>query len=160
MPYITYNKLSNTLDVPINLPATEIDMGDWLLIATVQVTAPAQLTYRVMNLNFLSSDFALANIASQNLIVPNFGLCYVGLFYNYTSGDPSTLAALDVLSSSSLGVTTRTAAPLIITTPGTYSWIAVNNVQYSSQNSLLGTTDSADFVLSCVGQSRLELDLS
>ena len=160
MSYLTERKLSNTLDVPINLPTTEIKMGDWVVIATVKIVAPTLLTYRMMNINFVSSTIALANITSVNRIVPNFGLCYVGLFLNYTSGDPSSVPALDVLQANAFGVQARTAAPIVTATEGTYSWIAVNNIQFSDQNSLLSVNDSADFTLSCVGQARLELDLT
>jgi hypothetical protein len=160
MAYLTERKLSNTLDIPVNLPTAEIKMSDWLVIATVKLVAPTRLTYRMMNLNFVSSTVALTNITSVNRIVPNFGLCYVGLFFNYNSGDPSGLPALDVLQANNFGVAERTATPIVISTEGTYSWIAVNNIQFSDQNTLLGVGDSADFTLSCVGQARLELDLT
>jgi hypothetical protein len=160
MPYLTERKLSNTFDVPVNLPITEIKMGDWLLLATFKLDAPTRLTYRMMHLSFISSTVPLTNITAANKIVPNFGLLYVGLFLNYTSGDPSGLAALDVLQTDNLGIVERTAAPIVTVTPGTYSWLAVNNVQFSTLNSLLGVSDSADFTLSCVGQARVELDLS
>jgi hypothetical protein len=160
MPYLTERKLSNTLDVPVNLPATNITMGNWLVIASLQVVAPTLLTYRMLHLNFISSAVNLSNLTPANLIVANYGFCYVGLFYGYTSGDPSTLSALDVVQTSTLGIQPRTTSPLVINTAGTYSWIAVNNVQYSSSNSLLPSGESADFVMSCVGQCRLELDLT
>lgn len=160
MAYLTERKLSNTLDVPVNLPTAEIKMGDWLVIATVKIVAPTRLTYRMMNFNFVSSTVALANITPDNKIVPNFGLCYVGLFFNYVSGDPSTLPALDVVQANNFGIVERTATPIVTATEGTYSWLAVNNIQISDQNSLLGAGDSADFTLGCVGQSRIELDLT
>ena len=160
MAYLTERKLSNTLDLPISLPATEIKMGDWVLLGTVSIMAPTQITYRAIHLSFISTTVPLANINSFNLIVPNFGLCYVGLFYNYVSGDPSTLPTLDVLQATNLGIFTKTTSPIVVSTPGTYSWLIVNNVQYNSQNALLGVADSADFTLSCVGQARIELDLT
>jgi hypothetical protein len=160
MAYLTERKLSNTLDIPVNLPTSEIKMGDWVVIATIKLVAPARLTYRMMNLNFVSSTVPLSNITAANRIVPNFGLCYVGLYYNYTSGDPSALGALDILSASSFDVHMRTSTPVVTAAEGTYSWIAVNNVQFSEQNSLLTVSESADFTLSCVGQARLELDLT
>lgn len=160
MAYLTERKLSNTLDVPVNLPTTEIKMGDWIVIATIKLEAPTRLTYRMMNLNFVSSTVELTNLTPANRIVPNFGLCYVGLFYNYISGDPSGLPALDVLQANNFGVIPRTATPIVTAVAGTYSWLAVNNVQFSDQNSLLTASDSADFTMSCVGQARMELDLS
>lgn len=160
MAYLTERKLSNTLDIPINLPTTEIKMGDWIVVATVKIDAPTRLTYRMLNLDFVSSTVDLGNITSDNRIVPNFGMCYVGLFYNYTSGDPSGLPALDVVQANNFGIITRTATPIVTAVAGTYSWLAVNNIQFSDQNALLTTGDSADFTLNCVGQARLELDLS
>lgn len=160
MAYLTERKLSNTLDIPVNLPTTEIKMGDWIVIATVKIDAPTRLTYRMLNMNFVSSTVDLNDLTSDNRIVPNFGLCYVGLYFNYTSGDPSGLPALDVVQTSNLGIIARTATPIVTAVPGTYSWLAVNNIQFSDQNALLTTGDSADFTLNCVGQARLELDLS
>lgn len=160
MAYLTERKLSNTLDIPVGLPTTEIKMGDWVVIGTVKISAPTRLTYRMLNLNFVSSTVPLVNLTSDNRIVPNFGLCYVGLFFNYVSGDPSTLPALDVVQANNFGIIERTATPIVTVTEGTYSWLAVNNIQISPQNALLGAGDSADFTLSCVGQARLELDLT
>jgi hypothetical protein len=68
--------------------------------------------------------------------------------------------ALDILSASALGIFTRTANPVATLNPGTYSWIAVNNVQYSTNNALLASGQSADFQLLCTGQCRIELDLT
>jgi hypothetical protein len=160
MAYLTERKLSSTLDVPINLPTTEIKMGDWIVVATVKITAPTRLTYRMLNLNFVSSSVALSNLTSDNRIVPNFGLCYVGLFFNYVSGDPSQIPALDVVKADNFGLVERTATPIVTVTEGTYSWLAVNNIQISDANILLGAGDSADFTLGVVGQARLELDLA
>jgi hypothetical protein len=159
MGYLTETKLSNTLDVPISLPTTEIKMGDWMVLSTISIVAPTQVTYRMLNLSFSNTTVPLTNILAANLIVPNFGLCYVGMYYNYTSGDPSGLSTLDILSTNALGVISRTATPVVTTQPGTYSWIAVNNVQFSSQNALLTISDSADFTINVVGQARIELDL-
>lgn len=160
MPYLTERKFSNTLDVPVNLPSTEIKMGDWVVIATIKLVAPARLTYRMMNLNLIGSTFNVSNLIAANRIVPNFGLCYIGLFFNYISGDPSGIPALDVLYATGSGVIYRIASPIVTAQEGTYSWIAANNVQISDQNPLLTTSSSVDFTLSCVGQARIELDLT
>lgn len=160
MGYLTERKLSNTLDAPVSLAASELKMGDWLVISTIVLTEPSRVIFRMLNLNFISSTLALSNILPVNLVTPNFGLLYIGLFANYISGDPSSLPALDVVSANNFGVAQRTAPPVVISVPGTYSWIAVNNVQFNNQNALLSASDSADFTLNVVGQARLELDLS
>lgn len=158
MSFLTERKMANTLDVPIALPATELKMSDWLVIATIKLTAPSRLSVRMLHFNFISSTVDLQNITTVNYINSSMGLCYVGLFLNYTNGDPSQLTKLDKVSASSLGVFTRLGNPLIISTPGTYTWLAVNNVQYNNQNPYLTVTDSADFRMSCTGQWRIELD--
>ncbi len=160
MAYLTERKLANTLDAPINLPTTEIKMGDWVVVATIALISPARFTYRFMNLNLVSSSFDTTKITPSNLIVPGFGFVYLGLFFNYVSGDPGGLPPLDVVETSTIGVVHRGGNPLVLTSPGTYSWIAVNNIQFNSQNALLTQTDSADFKLSCTGQCRVELDLT
>jgi hypothetical protein len=160
MPFITERVLANTLDVPISLPTTEIRMADWLLIATVSIATPTKLTYRVLNLSFLNATVALNTLTPQNLINASNGYCYVGMYLNYVSGDPSLVTALDILPATGLGNFTRTANPVVALNPGTYSWLAVNNIQYSDQNALLPLGTSADFQLCITGQCRLELDLS
>lgn len=158
MAYLTERKYSNTLDCPVNLPATEIKMGDWLVVATFKLVTPMKLTFKMLHLNFISSTFDITKLTAVNKINPGYGLCYVGLFLNYISGDPAAQAITDKLVATELGIVTRTGTPFVTVTPGTYSWVAVNNIAYNSNNALLGVTDSADFKLSVVGQFRVELD--
>ena len=158
MSYLTERKFANTLDCPINLPATEIKMGDWLVIATFDLVTPMKLTYRMLHLSFISSSFDLSKITAVNKINPGYGLVYVGLFINYISGDPSAQAIADKVSATDLGIVTRTGNPFVTVTPGTYSWVVVNNIQWNAKNALLTVTDSADFKVSAVGQFRVELD--
>jgi hypothetical protein len=158
MAFLTERKLDNTLDLPINLPATEIKMGDWVVIATIRLSAPSRLTFRMLHLNFISSTFGLDKIRAQNRINANGSFCYTGLYFNYSSGDPGSLSALDIVKTNTLGLTTRTSSAIVRTEPGTYSWIAVNNIQWSDQNALLTIQDSADFRMCITGQCRMELD--
>jgi hypothetical protein len=160
MAFLTERKLANTLDIPVNLPATEIKMGDWLVIASIRLTAPSKLTYRMLHLNFIGSSLDLSKIAAVNRLNANGGLCYVGLYANYVSGDPATATALDMVPATEFGVITRSANPIVLSTPATYSWIAVNNIQWNAGNASLSVQDSADFKLSATGQCRIELDLT
>ena len=160
MSFLTERKLANTLDLPLSLPATEIKMGDYLVIATLKLAAPSRLTFRMLHLNFIASTFDLAKITPVNKINANAGLCYIGMYANYVSGDPGSTASLDTLSASAFGVVTKVTNPIVLTTPATYTWIAVNNVQWNANNSALTPQDSADFRLSATGQVRIELDQS
>lgn len=173
MALLTENKVSKTLDIPVNLPATELKMGDWLVVASVKITAPMRLTYWYMTLQMIASSVDTRDIVDGNKISPSLDLAFLGLYRDYTSGHPSGTPALDVVRirenttssgdcipvSDTLGrfITVRSGPALTFTTPGVYSFIAANNMQ-ASVDSAIDSTTSIDFHLCATGQIRLELD--
>jgi len=172
MAFLTENTLSKTLDLPINLPSTELKMGDWLVVATIKLVYPMRLSYRFMTLQMLSSSVDTTTIVTANKISPSLDLAFLGLYLNYSSGHPGTQAALDVIKireseSASVDcvpvneisgqfITVRTEPLVQYTTPGIYSFILANNMQASTE-STIPTTTSIDFRLLATGQVRLEL---
>jgi hypothetical protein len=160
MGYLTEAKLSNVADIPVGLPATEIKMGDWVIVASVKVVSPMKLTYRLLNLQVHTSTVDISLIQNVNKVFGNLGIAYVVVRRDYTSGTPGAAGALDVLTATGLGVFSRDAANVVeLTTPGTYSWIIANNTQPSSDSSsLIPSSTSIDFRMSVTGQVRLELD--
>jgi hypothetical protein len=68
MSYITESKLTEIMDIPVSLPATQLKMGDWLVVAAFKLVAPAQLTCRYLNLQLLSSSVTPGNIVADNCI--------------------------------------------------------------------------------------------
>jgi hypothetical protein len=158
MSFLTERKMANTVDAPIALPSTEIKMSDWVVIATIKLTAPSRLTVRMLHLNFISSTVDLTKIVPANYINSSLGMCYVALFFNYNNADPASTTKLDKVTASALGVSTRIENPFVTTVPGIYTWLAVNNIQYSTASSALAITDSADFRVSCTGQWRIEIN--
>lgn len=161
MAYLTERQLNNTLDVPVNLPSTEIKMGDWLIVASIKIAAPMRLTYRFMNLQLIAASVDLEDIRPVNRVNPNLQLAYVGLYFNYISGSPGGLPALDALKTNRFGVVTRSGPSIIAATAGTYSWIAVNNMKASGDSTaIIPVTTSIDFRLNIVGQTRIEIDAS
>lgn len=159
MAFLTEQYLNSVLDLPVALPTMDIVAGDWVVIATVSVSAPQKLVYDYVNLQIVSSSVNLSQIAAANLIAPGLGLAYLGIFQNYNGTPPNTLTALDVLSVSNLGVVQRTASPLNITSPGNYSVVIVNNCQFSADSSAsLPASTSIDFLLQVTGQFRLYLN--
>lgn len=157
MGYLTTSKLTNIIDLPIQLPATEIKMGDWLVVASVKIAEPQRLRFRFLNLQLHSSDVDLADIASTNKIFGNLGFAYVALRRDYSSGNPGQAGGLEVLNISEIGLVERSSTETIYTTPGRYSWIIANNMQPSSSSSIPTSTE-INFRLSLTGQVRLELD--
>jgi hypothetical protein len=173
MALLTENKVAKTLDIPVNLPATELKMGDWLVVSSVKITAPMKLTYWYMTLQMLSSTVSIVDIVDANKISPALDLAFLGLYRDYSSGHPSATPALDVVRireavsavgdcipiTDALGqfIVVRSSPVLYFTTPGVYSFIIANNMQASSSSTIPATT-SIDFQLCVTGQIRLELD--
>lgn len=160
MGYLTESKLASVLDMPVTLPATDLQMGDWLILSTIKVIEPQQLTYRWLDLQILSATVDVDDITANNLIFGNLGLVYVALRRNYASGSPGETGALDVLTISDVELISRDFTDILtFVTPGNYSWIIANNCQPSS-SSTISTSTSIDFRVSVTGQARLDLDNS
>lgn len=162
MAYITENQLSNMMDVPVALPATDLRMGDWVVVSTVKVVAPMRLTYRMANLNVMLATVDTALVTNGNKIYGNLGLAYLTLRLNYSTGSPGAAGGLDVLVANVLGITSRDASTsVVVTVPGIYSWIVANNMQPSTDTApLIPTSTSIDFRLAVTGTVRLDLDAS
>jgi len=142
MGYINQSQLDRIIDLPVALPMAKIQAADWLIVATVHLPTSMQLTYRWLCLQVVeaSRNGVALNIDDQCLPVnlqltnPNRGLAYIGILENYAiNTSPNALSfvgtAVDLVIATSIGVTTRdhTLADLVITTPGDYSFVLVNN---------------------------------
>lgn len=156
MPYLTSSILDNTLDIPLSMPATEIRMGDWLVMATVKLVAPYKLTYDYVTLSLLNSSVDESLIANSNRISGNLGLVYLALRKDYTGGSPGASGAKDIFGLSASGSYQRPGEPLVLTEEGTYSWIVANNMQASSSSTIPAAT-SIDFRIAVTGIVRQEL---
>jgi len=173
MAFLTEAKVAKTLDIPVNLPATEVKQGDWLIVATIKISSPMKLTYQFMTLQMLSSSVDTSLIVAGNKVSPSLDLAFIGLYRNYLSGHPGTQPALDVVKiretdNSQLDcipitdisgqfITVRFAPLVTYATAGVYSFIVANNMQ-SSATSTIPLTTSIDFKLCATGQIRLELE--
>ena len=158
MSYLTEQQLSNTIDLPVSLPATDLMTGDWLVLGTVNIVAPMQLTYRFASVQLISSTVDVSQIDVTNQIYGNLGLVFLTLQPNYVNGSPGAAGALDALVAPALGIYERnSAAPVTITTPGSYSWIIANNMQPSS-TSVIPASTPINFRVLVTGSVRLELD--
>jgi len=157
MAYLTESKLASVLDLPVSLSSTEIQQGDWLLISTVKIVSPMLLTMRYLNIQLLAANVDINQITNTNKIYGNLGLVYVALRLNYASGSPGEPGALETLVVSDYGITARdTASPLLITTPGYYSWLVANNMKADTASSIPAST-AINFKLVVTGQVRLDL---
>ena len=160
MAYITELQLSNTLDIPIALPATDLGMGSWVTVAAVKITEPMRLTYRFATLSILSSTVDTTLIRDANKVYGNLGFVYVAMRLDYSGGPPGAAGGLDALVGNALGQFNRDiTGSIVVSTPGVYSWIITNNMQPSVDDTpTIPTTTSINFRVSLSGSVRLELD--
>lgn len=159
MGYLTESRLKSVIDLPISLPDTTVKQSDYLVVATVNLTAGQRLSLRSMTLQMLSSTVTNSLVDPTNKIVANLGLLYAVLRQNYVSGTPGSTGALDTIFLTDIGVVSRTLPPVYVTTPGYYSIIVANNMQ-GSNTSPIPTSTSIDFKAVLTGQFRLELNFS
>ncbi len=160
MAYLTEARLDSVMDIPLSLPSTTLQQGDWLVVGSVQILSPMTLTYKFANLDLLDSTVDTTQIQAVNQIFGNLGLVYLSLWLNYSPGSsPGAAGALDVLIAPALGSFQRDVTKLVtLTTPGIYSWIVANNCQPSSDpSSLLSASLSIDYTVIITGQVRLDL---
>lgn len=155
--YLTSSKLANIIDLPVQIPATEIKMGDWVVLGSVKIATPQRLRFRFLNLQLHTANVSLSDIASTNKILGNLGFAYVALRRDYSSGNPGAAGALEVLNISEIGIVERSTVETIYTTAGRYSFILANNMQPSSTSGVPSSTE-INFRLSVTGTVRLELD--
>jgi hypothetical protein len=154
MAYITESRLSDVLDLPVALPATELRMGDWLIAVTFRLDSPMTLSYRFCNFYLMACTVPVSQITTANKIYPSLGLAYVVLRKDYQSGNPGVGGALDTLIAPTLGLFSRTPTLLTLTEPGYYSWILANNTQPVQSGGVPSST-SIDMRMSMTGQVRL-----
>jgi len=159
MGYITENRLSEIIDVPITLAATQVKQGDWLVAATMKIITPMRLTCRYLTLQLISSSVSVPNIAAGNYVYGSLGLVYVILRKDYSTGNPGVSGGLDTVAATAIGVYARdTTVPYVTVTPGNYSWIVANNMQISTNpTDPISSATSIDFVAALTGTARLEL---
>lgn len=156
MGFLTDNKLAATFDLPVALPVTELQQGDFLLLATIKVTTGMIVRWRHVNLNLVSCSVDTALISASNRIYGNLGLAYLALRKDYVNESPGASGALDIFGVSALGTYTRPTTPeIVIVEPGTYSWLVANNMQPSNSSSVPAST-SIDFMLAISGAARVE----
>jgi hypothetical protein len=154
MAYLTENKLSNLVELPIALPATTLKQGDWVVVATVKLVSPQRLSLRALTMQLLEATVDIGDIVTGNKVVPNLGLAYYVLRKDYVSGSPGGAGALDYLKLDGVGAVARSTVPAVFVGPGNYSVIIANNMQTSTESTI---TEDIDFKVLMTGQFRLEL---
>jgi len=167
---LTTQSLQGLIDLPVSMPLTLVRSSDWLVVASFKLQQGQTLTYRQLALSLLDASISgvslpLANQCNQfnvQLVNNSYGLAYIGIAKGYSvNTDPASVTwvgtAADVVSATSVGLYTRplTALPLVISDPGDYSFVLVNNCATNLTSNPSTNLTNIDMKLVVTGQIRL-----
>lgn len=171
MSYVTTGLLDSMLDLPVSLPLTDLYPSEWLIAATISISTPRAFTVRWLQAHLVvmqdpstvegavilpnSSGTCDIPVQVPNLITPNLGLAWLGLYRNF---DPLKLPVFQAAQEAVLQVgevssvlpvfATRSLTPTTYAAPGAYSFVIVNN------------TDNRLLRVAVTGQVRVNLGFS
>lgn len=142
MSYLTDEYLDKVVDIPVNLPVTNLKSNDWLVLTTIAVAAGQTLDFNFLQLTLVSSSASLdgCNSVEGELINPSYERVFVGIYENYVStNSPYGLSIIgtdaDLIQTSEFTTVQRdvTVAKLTLspTEPTTYSFVIANNLTNS-----------------------------
>ena len=159
MGYLTQDQLDQQLDLPVQLPLTDLQASQWLIISTFEITSPQAFTLRWLQLQLTAMSavdstggtVVVTPDASGNcvfpaqgpsLVVPTLGLVYVGL---YSALDPLQQPSFQAAQEAPLYIpynaallppqyAVRSLKPTIYASAGIYSFVVVNNTTNQLQS--------------------------
>jgi hypothetical protein len=151
MSYITSEQLQQVLDLPVSLPLTTLDPGEWLVVSSITIAPPEKITLRWLQSEILvmsDPSSGASTITSSptsdgtcvflgigaSLNVPNLGLAFVGMYRTFDPLKQPSMQApqeapLVVGGQDSLPpvVAVRALTPTTYSEAGTYSFVVTNN---------------------------------
>lgn len=152
MPYLTQDQLDQQLDLPVQLPLTDLPADQWLVVSTFEINTPQAFSLRWLQLHLIaqsavgstggavvvtpdSSGNCVFPAQGPSLVVPTLGLVYVGLYSNFNTLQPPALQAaqeapLYIPYNAALlppQYAIRSLTPTAYSSPGVYSFVIVNN---------------------------------
>jgi hypothetical protein len=150
--YVTLDQLDQQLDVPVQLPLTDLPANQWLIVSTFRIDTPQAFTLRWLQLHLIEMEAVGSTGAvvvttpnaqgecvfpaqGPNLVVPTLGLVYVGL---YTGFDDQQVPSFQAAQEAPLYIpynaallppqyAIRPLAPTTYAAAGVYSFVIVNN---------------------------------
>lgn len=159
MGYLTQDQLDQQLDLPVELPLTDLPANRWLIVSSFRLDTPQAFTLRWLQLHLIdmqtTSDtgglVVVAPDAQGNcvfppqgpiLVVPGLGLCYIAL---YRAFDPTKQPSFQAAQEAPLFIpytpgllpplyAIRALTPTIYAAAGVYSFVVVNNTSNQLQS--------------------------
>lgn len=146
MPLLTEDRLSDIIDLPIALPNTTISPGNWVLIGSVNLVAPAKLEFRYLQLQVMeiiapapATGTCAAQLATINTSFLAGSLAAVFLVQNFVPDTaPNLQPYLEILTApTDFNAAPAATAPILVardsanvntlTAAGIYSLVVLNN---------------------------------
>ena len=159
MGYLTQDQLDQQLDLPVQLPLTDLQAEQWLIISTFELVSPQAFTLRWLQLQLIAMSAVYGSGSTivvapdsvgncvfpaqgPNLVVPTLGLAYVGL---YNAFDPLHQPSFQAAQEAPLYIpynaellppqyAVRSLSPTIYAAAGVYSFVVVNNTTNQLQS--------------------------
>lgn len=127
MAYITEKQLEDKIDVPIQLPATEILAGNWLIVTCIKIPTETVVT---LTLRFLQLRLLELVGSEADCSVPEDVNIKLGLFKDFnfqTSPDSQTEVEGELILQATVPAPSTVerdfGTTLRLEEPGTYSWV-------------------------------------
>jgi hypothetical protein len=154
MGYLTQEQLDQQLDLPVELPLTDLPPNQWLVVSSFRLDSPQAFTLRWLQLHLIAMDpvdsqgntVVVAPDAQGNcvfppqgpvLVTPGLGLCYLAL---YRAFDPTKQPSFQAAQEAPLFIdfvpnllpplyAIRSLTPTTYSPAGVYSFVVVNNTE-------------------------------
>jgi hypothetical protein len=142
--FVTDSRLTSLYDLPISCPEVQLQPGDWLALATVQLPAGAALDLLWLQLNITSSPSTTVPVLNSQYAAG--ALISLFLIQNWVPAQsPTTQSNVAFMACPANPANAATAAlpivaawpsgqPLSITSPGNYTLVALNNTTNNAYN--------------------------
>ena len=124
MAYITDQELETKLDIPVNLPLTQLEAGDWLIVATFNIPSGTPTVKATLRILQIQMTFGVLGDSGG-----------IALHKNYNILNPPTVGAVELITVAGPAPTISARNPNLPLTldgrnagvPGTYYFVAFNS---------------------------------
>jgi hypothetical protein len=144
MAFITDDEINNLIDIPIQLPLTQLFPGAWIVLGTyeIPIDVPSSLTLRWMQMSLLETSDGTTTYTASNGCGGFTASATLGIYLNYTDINQAPTGAVVELGLSGPAPTTASRdlalAPYTTSTPGLYTVVLIADPTYYTKLTVNG----------------------
>jgi hypothetical protein len=136
MALLTEDRLANIIDIPVSLPATQLLPGAYVLVGSIEVISPQTLAVRELQLQIANIEAAPTDINPDFLAGSLACLLIIAGFAPDTAPNVQAYSLLlaaptdfntALTTAAPIIVAVDPAKPIVLSNPGVYSIIVLNN---------------------------------